>query len=203
MGTKILIVEDHPIAQKGIKSLILTEPGFEVCGILDRINDVIPFVSIKAPDVILLDLNFPDGNSVDILAELIGSDDWTVIILTGDATAKSIQLCAKLGVRGIVSKGDKGESIVKAIKKAIAGDVHFYPEIEKIIKQTQEPEIDLSPRQMAILHFMADGITNKEISYRLRIAAPTVSFHVGEIRKKLNVATNKKILPRAAELNLF
>ena len=203
MTAKILVVDDHPITQMAIKSVIDSVKDFSVCGILDRSSKVIPFVKTTVPDVILLDLNLPDSSSLDIIAELVGAYDFTVIIFTGSANSTNIRLCLNLGVRGIVSKGDKSDDIIYGIRKAMNGEIYLSPDILKIIGEAGEPKIGLSPRQMAILHFMSEGITNKEISYRLKIAAPTVSFHIGEIRKKLNVSTNKKILPRATELNLI
>ena len=203
MTTKILIVDDHPIAQKGIVSVINTDTDLEICGILGRANDVMPFVKTSAPDVIILDLNLPDGNGADILAELIGAYDLTVIIMTGEANAKNISLCLNLGVRGIVCKCDKGQNVITAIHKALTGDLYLSPNITKKMGDAEAPKIKLSSRQMAILHFMGIGTTNKEICYRLKIAPPTVSFHTGEIRKKLNVSNNKKILPRAIELDLI
>ncbi|MEP6342969.1 MAG: response regulator transcription factor [Maricaulaceae bacterium] len=203
MTSKILIVDDHPLAQQGIKSVIESLPEFTVCGILDRASAVLPFIKTQLPDIILLDLNLPDRNGLDILAELVGAFDLTIIILTGEANAKKINRCLNLGVRGIVSKGDKSQNIVDAMRQALVGDIYLSPDIISITRAAKQSKIDLSPRQMAILHFLSDDITNKEISYRLKIAAPTVSFHIGEIRKKLNVSNNKKILSRAKELDLI
>ena len=56
---------------------------------------------------------------------------------------------------------------------------------------------------MAILHYLAQGESNKEISYRLSIAQPTVSFHIAELRRKLDVPNNRKIVERAQELKLL
>ena len=61
----------------------------------------------------------------------------------------------------------------------------------------------VATRQMAILHYLAQGESNKEISYRLSIAQPTVSFHIAELRRKLDVTNNRKIVERAMELNLL
>jgi DNA-binding NarL/FixJ family response regulator len=69
--------------------------------------------------------------------------------------------------------------------------------------QLSEVPVALSSRQMAILHYLAQGESNKEISYRLAIAQPTVSFHIAELRRKLDVPNNRKIVERAQELNLL
>ena len=85
---------------------------------------------------------------------------------------------------------------------ALEGDSYYSLDVQKLMNEQQPQAIDLTPRQMAILHFIAEGESNKEIGYRLRIAAPTVSFHLREIREKLDVPSNKKIIEKARELKL-
>ena len=203
MPAKILIVDDHPIAQKGIASIVDSNPCYEVCGVLGRAIDVIPYINTQIPDVILLDLNLPDTSGINILAELIGAYDMTVVILTGEVNYKNIRLCLNMGVHGIVSKGDKGQDIINSLDGAMCGNIYLSQEVKNKVGKSPPDQIELSPRQMAILHFMSDGVTNKEICYRLKIAAPTVSFHIREIRKKLDVSHNKKILARAIDLGMI
>lgn len=64
--------------------------------------------------------------------------------------------------------------------------------IRPIVENMQNNLLPLFPRQLTILHFLKTEVSNKEISFRLGIAMPTASFHIGEIRKKLGVSDNKK-----------
>src|SRR3546814_13013865 len=66
----------------------------------------------------------------------------------------------------------------------------------------RQPPVALSTRQMAILHYLAQGESNKEIAYHLSIAHPTVSFHIAELRRKLDVSHNRQIVERAPDLRL-
>jgi two-component system nitrate/nitrite response regulator NarL len=75
--------------------------------------------------------------------------------------------------------------------------------MEEALGKYSAAPVTLSSRQMAILHYLAQGESNKEISYRLSIAQPTVSFHIAELRRKLDVPNNRKIVERAQELKLL
>src|SRR3546814_5700999 len=80
---KILIVDDHPITQSGLRLLLAVQDRYEVVGALDRGATVGAFVRSQPVDLVILDLNMPDVRGINILAEIVGSRDMTVIILTG------------------------------------------------------------------------------------------------------------------------
>lgn len=200
---KILIVDDHPITQSGLRLLFSRDDKYEVVGSLDRGTTANAFVQSQPVDIVILDLNMPDVRGVNILAEIIGSRDMTVIILTGESQFREIDYALKLGARGAVSKADPLEEIIAACEAALAGDVYLSPRMREGLGRLGQSPVALSSRQMAILHYLAQGESNKEISYRLAIAQPTVSFHIAELRRKLDVANNRKIVERAQELNLL
>ncbi len=200
---KILIVDDHPITQGGLRMLFAERGEFEIVGALDHASTVSAFVQSQPVDIVILDLNMPDVRGVNILAEIVGARDMTVIILTGESQFGEIDYALKLGARGVVSKADPPREIIAACEAALAGEVYLSPQMREGLIQLNEVPVALSSRQMAILHYLAQGESNKEISYRLSIAQPTVSFHIAELRRKLDVPNNRKIVERAQELNLL
>lgn len=199
----ILIVDDHHITRSGLQLMIASHDRFKIVGALDRGATVNAFVQSQAVDLVILDLNMPDVRGVNVLAELVGSRDMTVIILTGETHVHDIEYALKLGARAIVSKSDPPDQIIAACDAALAGEVFISSHMREALGKSDKSPVTLSSRQMAILHYLAQGESNKEISYRLSIAQPTVSFHLAELRKKLDVSHNRKIVERANELNLL
>ena len=199
----ILIVDDHRITQSGLQYLFASLERYAVVGTLDHGATVNAFVQSQPVDLVILDLNLPDVRGVNVLAEIVGSRDMTVIVLTGETNLAEIHSALKLGARAIVAKADPLDHIVAACDAALAGDVYLSPHISEALGKFQQPPVALTSRQMAILHYLAQGETNKEIAYRLAIAPPTVSFHIAELRRKLDVTHNRKIVERANELNLL
>lgn len=203
MHHKILIVDDHPITQSGLRLLFAGNERFAIVGALDRGATVGAYVRSQPVDLVILDLNMPDVRGVNVLAEIVGSRDMTVIILTGESQLAEIDYALKLGARAVVGKGDPPEEIIAACEAAIAGDVYVSPAMAEALGKHRQSPVSLSSRQMAILHYLAQGESNKEIAYRLSIAQPTVSFHIAELRRKLEVSNNRKIVDRAQELGLL
>ena len=200
---RILIVDDHPLTQSGLRLLFSSHPRFSVVGALDRGATVAAFVQSQPVDLVLLDLNMPDVRGINILAEIVGSRDMTVIILTGESGYGEVDYALKLGARAAVSKADPSDEIIAACDAALAGEVYLSPHMAEALGKYARSPVTLSSRQMAILHYLAQGESNKEISYRLSIAQPTVSFHIAELRRKLDVPNNRKIVERAQELKLL
>src|SRR3546814_11210578 len=83
MRHRILIVDDHPITQSGLRLLFAGHERFAIVGALDRGATVGAFVQSQPVDLVILDLNMPDVRGVNVLAEIVGSRDMHVIILTG------------------------------------------------------------------------------------------------------------------------
>ena len=102
-----------------------------------------------------------------------------------------------------VDAGFVRESTAVNISTQSTGDRRLTPSQREALGKFQAPPVALSSRQMAILHYLAQGESNKEIAYRLAIAQPTVSFHIAELRRKLDVPNNRKIVERAQELKLL
>lgn len=199
---RVLIVDDHEIVRTGL-SLLLKANDFEVAGIVKTGAEVIPFFQTEMVDIILLDLGLPDVHGLTILTELVGVHDASVVVLSGDLDAIACDTALKMGARAVVSKSDPSAMILKAIKEVERGQKFCTPSIEEILADRLNADVVLSPRQMAILHFFAMGETNKEIGYRLRIAPPTVSFHLREIREKIGAPHNRKIVEKARSIGLI
>lgn len=197
-----MIVDDHEIVRTGL-SLLLKSNGYAVAGIVKSGAEVIPFLQTEVVDIILLDLGLPDIHGLTILAELVGVHDASVIVLSGDLDGPTSDSALKLGARALVNKSDASSTILTALKEVQNGNTYCAPSVRELLDLRAEQSVSLSPRQMAILHFFANGETNKEIGYRLRIAAPTVSFHLREIREKIGVAHNKKIIEKARSIGLI
>lgn len=200
---KVLIVDDHPLTHGGLRLLFSGHPHFEIVGALDRCDVTPAFIRTQPVDIVILDLNMPHTRGVDVLADIVGSHDMTVIILTGESLFAEIGYALKLGARGVVGKADPPEEIIAACEAAVAGEVYISASMREGLGRLDQAPISLSSRQMAILHYLARGESNKEIAYRLSIAQPTVSFHIGELRRKLDAPSNRKIIDYAKALKLI
>src|SRR3546814_7455721 len=139
----ILIVDDHRITQSGLRLLFGSLDRYAVVGALDRGATVGAFVQSQPVDLVILDLNLPDVRGINVLAEIVGSRDMTVIILTGETHVTEIHSALKLGARAIVSKSDSLDHIVAACDAALAGDIYVSPHIGEALGRSEEPTSEL------------------------------------------------------------
>lgn len=200
---RVLVVDDHALTCAGVELLLSRNPRFFVAATLDRGRDVIKTVTRERIDIVLLDLELPDMNGADLLAELTGRLDMPVVVLSGSTRPQHYDAARRLGALGLVSKADSAEHIVTALGAAGRGQPSLSPGVKRGLSHHGTPAVALSPRQLAMLHFLRSGSSNKEIAYRLGIAAPTVSFHLAELRRKLGAPDNRTILDRARALELL
>lgn len=200
---RVIVVDDHELVQAGLTLLLEGSGRYRVVERLSRGAELVPCLQTTAADVVMLDLTLPDMHGNDLLVELVGRFDTTVVVITGDLDPRPIRAARAMGARAIVSKGDHSEHMLRALDVAVEGEDYFSPSVAAILDTLPGALPRLSPRQMAILLLLGDGHSNKEIGYRLDISPPTVSFHLKEIREKLGVPSNRQIVMTAQEMGLL
>ena len=108
-----------------------------------------------------------------------------------------------MGAKGIVQKVDPPAELLAALRAALQQGTYLSSSVASRVETGATSPIALSPRQETILRFLAQGESNKEISYKLGLATPTISFHIGEIRRKLGVRTSRQIVEAARKAGLL
>ena len=200
---RVLVVDDHTLTSQGIVMSVNAVEGFRVVGTLPGGRGVIETLQRERVDITILDLDLPDVDGFSLLAELCGGLDATVIVLSGTGRTSDFDRALRTGARAVVGKADTGDDLELALIKARDGERYVSNSIAARLEAQNSPDIILPPRQLTILSMLSAGETNKEIGHKLGIAAPTVSFHISEIRKRLSVESNRKIVPRAKELGII
>lgn len=203
MTLKILHVDDHELTRAGCALILSAAENCELVHALDNGRQVLPWLNSHPVDVILLDIILSDMNGLSLLAELSAMETLDIIILTGQNDARQFRFALEMGVKGVVQKSDPGDEILAALDALDADTPYLSPSIASQLQRLGEPPVHLSPRQAAILHYMTIGETNKEIAGKLGIAMPTVSFHIAEMRRKLGVSHNRKIVQAARDIGLI
>jgi len=195
----VLIVEDHPIVQMGLRGLILTEPGFSLAGeASDGLEAVTKALELK-PDIILMDLLMPKKDGIEAIRDILkGNPEARILILTSSVDADKIIPAVRAGALGYILKDALPQEIIDAIRDIHAGKVYFHHAIVRQLfrvsahqsNQDQIPLESLTEREVEVLKMVARGLSNEEIAKRLAISHHTVGVHIGRILEKLAV-TNR------------
>lgn len=198
----VLLVDDHTLFRSGIKSLLQRHSDFTVVGEASDGVEGIKRAKQLRPDVVLLDLNMPGMSGLETLQLLLQDcPDTAVILLTVSEEAEDLTAALQAGARGYLIKNIDADYLVRAIKRAAAGEsVLAEAMTTKLVahlqggpqhKQAVPPsDLDkLTPREKEILACLARGESNKVIARTLDVAESTVKIHVQNILKKLNLSS--------------
>ena len=193
---RVLVADDHPLFRQGVIHTIRDQPGLTLVGEASTAAETIQRAIETSPDVILLDLQFPDGSGLDVLQAVMPECPATgVIVLTVVEDEDTLLQALKMGARGYVLKGIGGGDLGSVVRAVAAGETYVTPQMAgRLLKElTGRPTRsgdnieDLSDREHQILELVANGLTNKEIADQLFLSEKTVKHYMTNILEKLQV----------------
>ncbi len=202
---KVFIVDDHQLVIEGIMSFLQKEKDIKVAGYATTAMACLDFFKTNTADVILMDINLPDMNGMD-LCKLIKNNysGVSVIALSTLNQGSYITQIIENGASGYLLKNADKEEIIEAILTVENGKTYFSFEAGRIYKATNEKKTGLpvlSKREKEILKLIAEGFTNIEISKQLFISIDTVDTHRKNLYTKLNVKNTALLIRQAIENN--
>ncbi|GAB4148214.1 MAG: response regulator transcription factor [Candidatus Promineifilaceae bacterium] len=202
---KLLIVDDHPMFRQGLRDVLETDPRMKVVGQAADGEVAIELAQQLLPDVILMDINLPTINGLQVTRQIKSRlPEIKVIVITGYDDTEQVVHALRAGASAYCPKDITPEALIDTVFEVYAGRYIVdgkkmsYDEVIYWIEQkvgragalTSESEdlfVPLSPREMEILEHVTRGQSNKEIAYKLGISHQTVKNHMTAILRKLRV----------------
>ncbi len=194
---RVLVADDHPLFRQGVIHTIRDQPGLKLVGEASTAAEAIKRTIETCPDVVLLDLQFPDGSGLDVLRAIQPECPTAhVIVLTVVEDEDALVEALKIGARGYVLKGVAGGDLGSIVRSIAAGETYVTPQIAGRLLKEMTARIgrpaehgieDLSEREHQILKRVANGLTNKEIADQLFLSEKTVKHYMTNILDKLQV----------------
>ncbi len=203
---RILLADDHPIVRDGLRAVLSTQPDFQVVGEAETGTQTLQQVAALTPDILLLDLEMPQGDGVETLRVLAQrSAAVRVIIFTAFDTDDRIVEAVRAGAKGYLLKGAPRAELFHAIRVVHGGGSLLQPVIaSKLINRLNQPMPEsLTGREQEVLGLIAQGLPNKEIAERLIITERTVKFHVSAIMGKLGATNRTEAVALARQRDLL
>jgi DNA-binding NarL/FixJ family response regulator len=202
----VLIVDDHPLFRDGLRMALELQDDISVLGQCSDGEEALRVAEESKPDVVLLDINLPSMNGLQV-TKLLTSEhsDVAVIVLTAYHDEEQVLHAMRAGASAYCPKDITPEELVEIIRLVASGSYivgheqmdsdalqdwinqHVEAATGPYMLDANEHYLPLSPREMEILQFVTHGLSNKEIASHLRISQQTVKNHMTSILKKLNV----------------
>lgn len=197
---RVVLIDDHDLFREGLHQLLKQSPLIDIVGTASSGEDGLNLCQQLMPDVVLLDLNMPNLSGLETLQDLLAwKADLPVIILTLSDEIDDLLQCMSLGAQGFVLKNAKLDFLVAAITQTVRGNKVMSQEMtDKIIHKVntgalesqEEQYIDfsvLTEREQEVLHYIAQGKSNKIIAHQMALSENTVKVYVQNILKKLHL----------------
>lgn len=195
MSIKIMIADDHSMIREGLKNLLELDGDIEVIAEAVDGRDCLNQLKTVNPDVLLLDINMPVMNGLEVLESLKQTEnDVKVLILTVHNEVEYLMRAVEIGVDGYVLKDSESAVLKKAIVTIVSGETFIQPNLipalnAKMIEKSDDSIriSELSSRELEVLKILALGKVNKEIADILQISESTVKNHISNIFRKLGI----------------
>ena len=188
---RIILADDHPVVRDGLKGMIGSQEDLSVVGEAGNGEDLLSLASRMSADVALVDLHMPVLDGVSAIARLRESAPaLRVLVLTTFDSDADIRRAVEAGATGYLLKDAPREELFRAIRQTARGDSYLSPTVAtRLVNRVCSSDHDeLSPREVEVLMFVAQGRANKEIAHRLRLSEATVKSHLLHIFEKLGAA---------------
>ncbi len=203
MATKIFIVDDHYMIIEGIRSLLSHETDIELIGHAMTATSCMAFLQNALPDVVLMDINLPDRNGIDLCKEVRTKHPAVRVIgLSTFGQQSMVEKMLENGALGYVLKNGTREELLEGIAACMRGEKYLSGEIALAIQKNAAGRPVLTRREKEVLSLIAEGLTNNEVAEKLFISPATVDTHRKNLLSKFD-ARNTATLIRLATQHQF
>ena len=206
---RAIIADDHDVIIFGLTEL-LQSLGFEVIASFKSGGELLREIQALQADLLILDFYMP-GFNVETLKDLaLNNSHLKIIVFTACEDPNILKQLASLPLRGLVLKTVDKDELKFAIQTVVKGKKFIAPDlIELVLTGNQNPShvngsfSKLSPREIEILKYLAEGYSNREIAKLLNLSSRTVDSHRTNILKKLRLKNNQELVKLAIKHNLI
>lgn len=196
MTINVMITDDHAMIREGIRQLLEFDGNIKVVAEAGDGEECLHILNNNIPDVLLLDINMPKKNGIDVLKEIKSKNiPLKVLMLTVHNEVEYLLKAVDIGVDGYVLKDSDSSELKDAIISIMNGESYIQPSLipmlnaKLISRDTDKDKIEqLTRREMEVLAKVASGMFNKEIAISLNISERTVKNHLSNIFKKIQVS---------------
>ena len=193
---RILLVEDHAVVREGIRDLLRQQSDMEVIGEAADGAEGVRMARQLKPDLILMDISLPILNGIEATRQIKAAvPSVSILVLTAYDNEEFIFAILQEGAAGYLLKNVRGQELLHAIRSVYQGESVLHPAIIKKVMEGRKPVPEprdagvLSRRELQVVEWGAQGLTNKEIATRLTLGERTIQSHWRNIFNKLGVGS--------------
>jgi DNA-binding NarL/FixJ family response regulator len=193
---RILIADDHDIVRRGVRDILVAQPGWEVCGEAADGREAVEIGLREKPDIAILDVSLPLLNGIGVTRQLRQAlPKIEVLLFTMHDDEETVSGGLAAGARGYLRKTDSDQHLVAAVSALGAHRPYFSSAISELVlnaalHERSRPRLEsFTGRELEVAQLIAEGHSNKGIARRLNISVKTVESHRASAMRKAGVRT--------------
>ena len=206
---RILIADDHEVVRQGLRALLESHPGWEVCGEAVDGWEVVTKAAELRPDVIAMDVGMPNLNGLDAARQILNSDPrQKILFMTVYDSEQVAQKALETGARGVLLKSDAGRELLIAIEALQRNSTYVSSRLKKHntaagpnAARGQRKDV-LTPRERQVVQLLAEGKSTKEVAVLLDLSVKTAETHRSNIMGKLGLHSISEVVLYAVRNNI-
>jgi DNA-binding NarL/FixJ family response regulator len=204
---RVLLVDDHPIVRRGLRSLLETEADLAVSTEADDAASAIAAIEANVPDIAIIDITLKNGDGLELVRQIRGRWNIPVLVLSIHDEQLYAERALRAGAAGYVMKQEATSCVVDALRRVLKGDIWLSERLSaRLLKAyvrgdaqpAQSPLSGLSDRELQVFHLISQGFGTGEISRALHISRKTVETHRAHIKEKIGLRTGVELVQYAA-----
>lgn len=203
---RVLLVDDHELIRDGLAGVIDNEPDLQVVGQAGTVAAAMSAYVALSPDIVISDLQLPDGTGLDVVRNIRKKDDITgIVVLTMHSGDDQIFASLEAGASGFVGKDAPSSEVVRAARHSAVSPRSFVCAglARAMMRRQTTDSTRLSDREHEVLLLLADGLGAKEIGEKLYLSESTAKSHIAKIYQKLGAANRAQALVTAMRIGLL
>ena len=194
-NTRILIADDHEIVRQGLRAVVESHAGWELCGEASDGWDAVRKAAELNPDIIALDIGMPNLNGLDAAREILRANPKAkILFLTVYDTEQAVKTAVAVGAKGLILKSDAARELVTAVEALQRNATYFHSQMSQAVLRPdlrgnrRSPEKEtLTPRERQVTQLLAEGKSTKEVASILNVSVKTAETHRSNIMSKLGL----------------
>jgi two-component system response regulator NreC len=208
---RIALCDDHAVVRSGLRRILEAEPDLEVVAEAGTADEAVAVARDTQPDVFVMDVGLPDRNGIAATVDVGKVSPATkVLVLTVHDDVAYLRRAFDAGAAGYLVKEAADIELVQAVRQVAKGKQYVHPTLgaallapDAATARPAGPGGELSEREVEILGFIANGLTNAEIAKQLFVSVRTVETHKAHIHQKLDVRTRAELVRIAREAGVL
>jgi response regulator containing a cheY-like receiver domain and an HTH DNA-binding domain len=213
----VLIVDDQPLMLHALKTFIENEDGVSVVGTAEDGEAAVEAAKALEPDLVLMDIKMPRLNGIEATRKIVSEIPGTrVLALTTFSTLDYVVPALRAGAAGYLVKDARPDEILAAIRNAMDDSLPLSPSVVRLMARqviggaldtqavagASATEVGLAPREISVLQFLGNGLSNREIAKKMYISEGSVKAYLANACTKLGVRDRLQAVIRGFELGI-